>query len=140
MIAGILLVVVVGAVGVTLLVRRRSGAAKPTPPPPEPAKLMLVGTGGPWQGKSVAITDTPLTIGREPSTCNIVLPPETAGVSRKHAQVRLLEDRVQVRNLSVKGTRIDEQLTTVQEWLDMQPGQTLQLGESNAVFRIDRKE
>lgn len=139
MIAGVLLVVVVGALGVTLLVRRRSGAAKPTPPPSEPAKLMLVGTAGPWQGKSVAIPDSTLTIGREPSICNIVLPPETPGVSRKHAQVRLLGEGVQVRNLSSKGTKLDDQPTTGQEWIDVLPGQTIQLGESNVVFRIDRK-
>lgn len=48
----------------------------------------LVGISGPLQGRSLDFSDE-ITIGRDPTQCNAVLPADTPGISRKHCSVRI---------------------------------------------------
>lgn len=44
----------------------------------------LVGLTGAYQGHSIPLTRGDIVFGRDPSCCSIVLPQETAGISRRH--------------------------------------------------------
>ncbi|MBQ7706088.1 MAG: FHA domain-containing protein [Selenomonadaceae bacterium] len=55
----------------------------PAPPTPNSNNVSIVGIAGPLQGSTFSDPQR-LTIGRDPSTCNVVLPSGTPGVSRRH--------------------------------------------------------
>ena len=53
-----------------------------------PAVLCLRCISGAFQGSLFPLSETPVRIGRDASVCEIVLPPNTSGVSRSHCEVR----------------------------------------------------
>ena len=60
-------------------------APKPAPAPePVASQFTLVGTAGPLTGSQFPLSAKALFVGRDPDTSNIVLPPDTQGVSRRH--------------------------------------------------------
>lgn len=107
---------------IVLLVRGKKPAA-PTPAPapapvPTPAApkagpaqknaqrsddygYRIQGVSGALEGKRFSVpSGNPVTIGRNPQECGIVLPPDTAGVSGKHCSVWIDKGAVYVMDLS----------------------------------------
>ena len=56
----------------------------------------LTATAGALKGAVFSLSDQPLTIGRDPSVCNVVLPADTPGVSRRHCTLELRADGVYI--------------------------------------------
>ncbi|MEJ2639979.1 MAG: FHA domain-containing protein, partial [Desulfosarcinaceae bacterium] len=92
----------------------------------QPAYKLLVASGEPY-GKTFALGDAPLIIGRKPD-CDIVLT-ENA-VSGQHAQVRLVGDRVLLSDLGSKnGTLISG--NPILEESEMKVGATFTVGATD---------
>lgn len=64
---------------------------------------VLVAQTGPLSGARFPFQQT-ITIGRDPSVCNVILPPETAGVSRRHCLLEPRADGVYLMDVSSTGT------------------------------------
>ena len=83
--------------------------------PVKPDKLRLVVVAGPDRGKEIAIEAGTYTVGKA-STCDLVL--TDGAVSRKHLEVVVLADGVQIKDLGstngsfVHGARFDQIMAT----------------------------
>lgn len=66
-------------------------------------QAVLVAQTGPLAGARFPFQKT-IVIGRDPSVCNVILPNETAGVSRKHCLLELRPDGVYLMDVSSTGT------------------------------------
>lgn len=84
----------------------------PQPPQPQPnfppqsaaANVTIIGVAGPMQGKIFSDPQR-LIIGREPTQCNVVFPPRTPGVSRRHCILERRPDGVYIMDVgSSSGT------------------------------------
>ena len=111
-----LIAAVVVAVIALLLRGRKKPNAAPMPataPAPKPAPAQksaprsddygyrIQGVSGALEGKRFSVpSGNPVTIGRNPQECGIVLPPDTAGVSSKHCSVWIDKGTVYVMDLS----------------------------------------
>ena len=59
----------------------------------------------------------PLTIGRDSSTCSVILPPNTVGVSRRHCKLECRSDDVYIMDVgSSSGTFLNGQRLEVNKW------------------------
>ncbi len=79
-------------------------------------KFALSAISGPMRGNKFEL-QIPLTIGRDPSACNIILPADTAGVSRRHCKIERRENEVYIMDLgSSAGTFLNGQRLEVNKW------------------------
>lgn len=69
----------------------------------KPRQAVLVAQSGPLAGTRFPFQKT-IVIGRDPRECNVVLPNETAGISRKHCLLELRPDGVYLMDVSSTGT------------------------------------
>lgn len=60
--------------------------------------LCLRGTAGVFAGKTLPLAP-PLTLGRQPDLCQLIFPPDTRGVSRRHCRVELVWGTVLITDL-----------------------------------------
>ncbi|MDY5509328.1 FHA domain-containing protein [Dysosmobacter sp.] len=60
--------------------------------------LCLRGTAGVFAGKTLSLAP-PLTLGRQPDLCQLIFPPDTRGVSRRHCRVELVWGTVLITDL-----------------------------------------
>ena len=60
--------------------------------------LCLRGTVGVFAGKTLPLVP-PLTLGRQPDLCQLIFPPDTRGVSRRHCRVELVWGSVLITDL-----------------------------------------
>ena len=60
--------------------------------------LCFRGTAGVFAGKTLPLAP-PLTLGRQPDLCQLIFPPDTRGVSRRHCRVELVWGTVLVTDL-----------------------------------------
>ena len=72
------------------VVREANGSGADIPPT-DALKNLLIATDGPLKGMIYPLGDQ-LTIGRDPNSCNVVLPADTPGVSRRHCSIVLRAD------------------------------------------------
>lgn len=65
-----------------------SRSLRPPPPPSlAPRRPALRGVSGPYAGISIPLSAGPVAIGRDPAMVQLVLPPKSPGVSRRHAVI-----------------------------------------------------
>lgn len=60
--------------------------------------LCLRGTAGVFTGKTLPLVP-PVTLGRQPDLCQLIFPPDTRGVSRRHCRVELVWGTVLITDL-----------------------------------------
>ena len=60
--------------------------------------LCFRGTAGVFAGKTLPLAP-PLTLGRQPDLCQLIFPPDTRGVSRRHCRVELVWGTVLITDL-----------------------------------------
>ena len=83
---------------------------------PSSLNFVMTAIAGPMQGNKFELT-IPLTIGRDPATCNVILPPDTAGVSRQHCKIEKHGDDIYIMDVgSSKGTFMQGQRLEVNQW------------------------
>jgi hypothetical protein len=113
-------------------------ALKPAPAPePVASQFTLVGTAGPLTGSQFPLSAKALFVGRDPDTSNIVLPPDTQGVSRRHFEIFVGPDGVKIRdNYSSYGTFVDGSKIDSGVWVPVQKGQVVTLGGADTAFTV----
>lgn len=69
----------------------------------KPMQAVLMAQTGPLAGTRFPFQKT-VAIGRDPSVCNVILPNETPGISRRHCLLEIRPDGVYVMDVSSNGT------------------------------------
>ena len=111
----------------------------PTPlPPPAPIQtaVSIVGIAGALQGQNFSDAQR-LTIGREPSQCNVVLPPRTPGVSRRHCILERRANGVFIMDVgSMAGTFLENgQQLPQNQWVPI--AGRFYLGSPDVMFAVN---
>lgn len=106
------------------------------PPQPVAANVTITGVAGSAQGKTFSDSQR-LIIGREPSQCNVVLPPQTPGVSRKHCILERRQGEVYIMDVgSSSGTFFQNgQRLPVNQWIKVTGN--FYLGSPNVMFSVN---
>lgn len=102
--------------------------------------LRIEGTAGVFAGIPLA-PRFPAVLGRQPEACQILFPPDTPGVSRRHCKLELRWGSLLVTDLNASyGTFLSE--TRLVPWCpaEWRPGQILCLGSDRQAFRMLHKE
>jgi len=112
----------------------------PTVQAPVPELYILKCVSGALAGKMWEVSAKPLTIGRNPETCTIVLPAETNGASRTHCQVFMINDKVQLKDCGATyGTKLANGNTLNNNMMvELSKGEKFTIGESE-IFEVDKK-
>lgn len=98
--------------------------------------LCLRGTGGVFVGKTLPL-DPPVTLGRQPDLCQLVFPPDTGGVSRRHCRLELVWGTVLVTDLHSRyGTTAGGIFLSPDCPSPLLPGQVLALAGSAQSFQL----
>lgn len=98
----------------------------------------LVGISGPLQGMNLDFSDE-ITIGRDPTQCNAVLPADTPGVSRKHCSVRIADNALMITDHgSSSGTFLEDgQRVPSGQWVNVNGA--FYLGSQQTMFSVNIK-
>lgn len=93
---------------------------------PVGAAATLVCVGGPLKGRSFPVTDTGITVGRDPQS-TIVLTDHR--VSHQHARLDIVDHKVMLRDLdSTNGTFLNAHLSALVHEAALSPGDTIFFG------------
>lgn len=105
------------------------------PPQPAMTNVTIIGISGPVQGKTFSNPQR-LIIGREPSQCNVVLLPQTPGVSRKHCILERRVDGIYIMDVgSSSGTFFQNgQRLPLNQWIKVTGN--FYLGSPNVMFSV----
>ena len=100
-----------------------------------PSDVAIIGISGPLQG-SLFSDSQRLIIGREPSKCNVILPPQTPGVSRKHCILERRQGEVYIMDVgSSSGTFFQNgQRLPINQWIKVTDN--FYLGSPNVMFAV----
>ena len=108
------------------------------PPQPAQANVTIIGIAGPVQGRTFSDSQR-LIIGREPSQCNVVLPPRTPGVSRKHCILERCQNGVYIMDVgSSAGTFFQNgngQRLPLNQWIKVTDN--FYLGSPHVMFSVN---
>lgn len=120
-------IAVVLVLAVVLLLRKKQSGKVP--------KVLIQAICGPLQGQSWELL-TSLSIGRNPGE-NIVLPPDTSGISRRHCLLARRGDQVTVTDLgSSYGTFLNGSRITANQPVAVSNGAVLSLASNAVQFRL----
>lgn len=120
-------IAVVLVLTVVLLLRKKQSGKVP--------KVLIQAICGPLQGQSWELL-TSLSIGRNPEE-NIVLPPDTSGISRRHCLLARRGDQVTVTDLgSSYGTFLNGSRITANQPVAVPNGAVLSLASNAVQFRL----
>ena len=120
-------IAVVLVLAVVLLLRKKQSEKVP--------KVLIQAICGPLQGQSWELL-TSLSIGRNPGE-NIVLPPDTSGISRRHCLLARRGDQVTVTDLgSSYGTFLNGSRITANQPVAVPNGAVLSLASNAVQFRL----
>lgn len=120
-------IAVVLVLAVVLLLRKKQSGKVP--------KVLIQAICGPLQGQSWELL-TSLSIGRNPGE-NIVLPPDTSGISRRHCLLARRGDQVTVTDLgSSYGTFLNGSRITANQPVAVPNGAVLSLASNAVQFRL----
>ena len=120
-------IAVVLVLAVVLLLRKKQSGKVP--------KVLIQAICGPLQGQSWELL-TSLSIGRNPGE-NIVLPPDTSGISRRHCLLARRGDQVTVTDLgSSYGTFLNGSRITANQPVTVPNGAVLSLASNAVQFRL----
>ena len=96
---------------------------------------MLNAVAGPLSG-AVFELKMPLTVGRDPDTCNIIFPPNTLGISRRHCIIETRNDGVYIMDLnSSQGTFLQGQRLSANKWYKITGN--IWLGSNSVIFTVN---
>ena len=120
-------IAIVLVLAVVLLLRKKQSGKVP--------KVLIQAICGPLQGQSWELL-TSLSIGRNPGE-NIVLPPDTSGISRRHCLLARRGDQVTVTDLgSSYGTFLNGSRITANQPVAVPNGAVLSLASNAVQFRL----
>lgn len=120
-------IAIVLVLAVVLLLRKKQSGKVP--------KVLIQAICGPLQGQSWELL-TSLSIGRNPGE-NIVLPPDTSGISRRHCLLARRGDQVTVTDLgSSYGTFLNGSRITANQPVTVPNGAVLSLASNAVQFRL----
>lgn len=120
-------IAIVLVLAVVLLLRKKQSGKVP--------KVLIQAICGPLQGQSWELL-TSLSIGRNPGE-NIVLPPDTSGISRRHCLIARRGDQVTVTDLgSSYGTFLNGSRITANQPVAVPNGAVLSLASNAVQFRF----
>lgn len=101
--------------------------------------LCLWGTAGVFTGKMLPLSP-PVTLGRQPDVCQLIFPPDTRGVSRRHCRVELVWGTVLITDLHSRyGTAAGGAILSPDHPSPLLPGQALVLAEGAQAFVLVRE-
>lgn len=108
---------------------------EPNPVPPIKTRMaILKAKRGPLAGSKFQITKR-IVIGRDPRVCNVVFPPETKGISRRHCAIEVKNNSVYITDLSSTGTYLpDGRKFPYEKWVKYSGD--FCLGSSNIMFSV----
>ena len=99
-------------------------------------RLCLLGTAGFFADRRLPLPSFALA-GRQPEDCQLLFPPETAGVSRRHCRIALRWGTVVVTDLASRyGTFLDEVRLAPHAPTPWRPGAQLTLGSRRQALRL----
>lgn len=108
------------------------------PPQPVTTNITILGVAGPVQGRTFSDPQR-LIIGREPSQCNVILPPRTPGVSRQHCILERRQGEVYIMDVgSSSGTFFQNgngQRLPLNQWIKVTDN--FYLGSPNVMFSVN---
>ena len=113
-----------------------NGNVMPAPMPTQQSAVSIIGIAGAVQGQR--FTDAQrLTIGRDPSQCNVVLPPRTPGVSRRHCVLERQANGVFIMDVgSMAGTFLENgQQLPPNQWVQITG--RFYLGSPDVMFAVN---
>lgn len=100
--------------------------------------LCLRGTAGVFTGKTLPLAP-PDTLGRQPDLCQILFPPDTGGVSRRHCRLDLVWGTVLVTDLHSRyGTAAGGTTLSPDHPCPLLPGQVLALAGGSQAFLLTK--
>lgn len=98
--------------------------------------LCLWGTAGVFTGKMLPLAP-PVTFGRQPEVCQLIFPPDTRGVSRRHCRMELVWGTVLITDLHSRyGTVAGGAILSPGCPSPLLPGQTLVLAGGAQAFML----
>ena len=98
--------------------------------------LCLQGTAGFFAGKPLPL-EFPVTLGRQPGLCQLLFPPDTRGVSRRHCRLELVWGTVVVTDLHSRyGTAAGDAVLLPDRPWPLLPGQALALAGGAEAFLL----
>jgi hypothetical protein len=102
----------------------------------------LSGISGPLADRAVELTSAPLIIGRDPNSCNLIIPAARGEISRQHCLVRFAADgaHISLEDLGSKnGTFLSDgrRLQTGVPY-PLQPGDRFYLAQPGIMFELQR--
>lgn len=101
--------------------------------------LCLRGTAGVFAGKTLPL-ELPLTLGRQPGLCQVLFPPNTRGVSRRHCRLELVWGTVLVTDLHSRyGTAAGGEALLPDRPAPLLPGQMLALAGGAEAFWLTKE-
>lgn len=90
--------------------------------------LQIRGVSGAYAGQKIPLY-LPMVLGRQPRDCQLLFPPDTPGVSRRHCRLELCWGSILVTDLnSSYGTYLDGERLLPQITAKWRPGQALSFG------------
>lgn len=99
-----------------------------------PKGWSLMGKSGAMDGKIFSLEITNVSIGTDPTTCNIVYPANTLGIAQLHCQLIWKNDGWLVVSFGDTGTWLNDSLLKNGQAVSINPGDTLSLANSGNNF------
>ena len=99
-----------------------------------PKGWSLMGKSGAMDGKIFSLEITNVSIGTDPTTCNIVYPANTLGIAQLHCQLIWKNDGWLVVSFGDTGTWLNDNLLKNGQAVSLNPGDTLSLANSGNNF------
>ncbi|MBO4779489.1 MAG: FHA domain-containing protein, partial [Selenomonadaceae bacterium] len=99
-----------------------------------PKGWTLTGKDGTMDGKIFSLEITNVSIGTDPTTCNIVYPAGTLGIEQLHCQLIWKNDGWLVVSFGDTGTWLNDNLLKNRQATPINPGDTLSLANSGNNF------
>ena len=105
-----------------------------TVPQTVPKGWSLTGKNGAMDGKIFSLEITNVSIGTDPTACNIVYPADTLGIAQLHCQLIWKDDGWLVVSFGDSGTWLNDNLLKNGQVVPVSPGDTLSLANSGNNF------
>jgi hypothetical protein len=125
------------------LVEQTSAGKFPFPANFANNKWVIFGLSGPLAGKDVELTSAPLIIGRDPGASNLIIPPPSQSISKRHCVIRFdnEEGNILLEDLGSKngtffygGKRLDAGRSYI-----LENGDRFYLAEPDILFELQSK-
>lgn len=99
---------------------------------------ILEGISGPYTGQSITLERGKIILGRDPGTCSLVLPPQTAGISRCHCSLAYDGNSLWLEDVgSAYGTYLsDGRKLTAGNKVQLCRGDRFYLGSPEVMFEV----